>query len=98
MLRVGTKNTFSDLNEIVEAARQLHGRNSRDHGRNDEDHVPGNVARLHTEAQTQNENTGAAGVTDADAAQTHTDEDGAEQDNELQNEHDIHECLLWRGL
>ena len=78
MLGIRTKDTFSNLNEVIETARQLHGGNGGDHGRDDEDHVPGNVTRLHAEAQTQNEHTGAAGVTNAYAPETHTDEDGAQ--------------------
>ena len=90
VLRVAAQDAFSDLNQIVQAAGELHRRNSGDHRCDDQNHVPRNVARLHTENQTKYENAGAAGITDADAAQANTEEDRAQKDDDLENEHDIH--------
>ena len=51
VLGVSTQNTFGDLHEVVKTTSELHGGNRGDHGRDDQDHVPGNVTRLHAEAQ-----------------------------------------------
>ena len=47
VFRILVENLFSDVNEVVQAACELHGGNGRDHGCNDQDHVPRNVTRLH---------------------------------------------------
>ena len=90
VLRVAAQDAFSNLNNIVQTAGELHRRNSCDHRCDDQNHVPRNVARLHTENQTKYENAGAAGIADADAAQANTEEDRAQKDDDLENEHDIH--------
>ena len=90
LLRIRTKDAFSNLNEIVKAAGELHAGNSSDHRGDDEDHVPGNIARLHAEKKTKDEHAETAGVANTDAAETDTEEDRAEQDNDLKNKHEIH--------
>ena len=90
VLRIVSQNPFSNLNEVIKAARELHCGNSRDHGRNNQNHVPGDVARLHAEKQAEHENAGAASIADTNTAQTDADENCAEQDDDLQNHHDTH--------
>lgn len=93
VLRIGTKDAFGNLNEVIKTAGELHRRNGRDHRGDDQDNVPGDVTRLHTKAKAENEHTGTTGVADADAAKADAQENRAEQHDNLKNKHDIHGCL-----
>ena len=85
VLRIATKNIFSDLNQVVETTSQLHSRNSGDHGHDDQNHIPGNSTRLHAAAQTQDQHADAASVADTNAAQANTNEDERQEDDNLKN-------------
>ena len=85
VLRIATKNVFSDLNQVVETASQLHSRNSSDHGHDDQDHIPGNRTRRHAANETQDQHADTAGVADTNAAQTDAKEDGGQKDDNLKN-------------
>ena len=88
------ENFLSNVDQIVKTARELHYRDSSDHGSDDQDHIPGDVARFHAKAKTENENASTTGVTNPDSAKTNTNEDRAQQDNDLKNNHDIHSFSL----
>ena len=85
VLRIATKDVFSDLNQVVETAGQLHSRNSSDHGHDDQDHIPGNRTRRHAANETQDQHTDTAGVADTNAAQANTNKDERQEDNNLKN-------------
>ena len=87
VLRIAAQDPFGNLNEVVKAARKLHGGDGCDHRCDDQNHVPRNVTRLHAEAQTENQDAGAAGITDTDAAEAHTDIDCAQKHNNLKDDH-----------
>ena len=90
LLRVATEDAFSDANEVVETAGELHGSNSGNHGSDDENHVPGHITRLHAKAKAEDENAGAADVANADAAKADTEEDRGENDHELEKGDEVH--------
>ena len=87
VLRIAAQDPFGNLNEVVKAARKLHGGDGCDHRCDDQNHVPRNVTRLHAEAQTEDQDAGAAGITDTDAAEAHTDIDCAQKHNNLKDDH-----------
>lgn len=96
VFRIATQDAFCNLNEIVQTAGQLHRGNSRNHRRDDQDHIPGNRTRFHAEADAQDKYAQTAGVADTDTAQTDTQEDGAEQHDNLKNQHNIHSPSRFR--
>ena len=96
VFRIATQDAFCNLNEIVQTAGQLHRGNSRNHRRDDQDHIPGNRTRFHAEADAQDKYAQTAGVADTHTAQTDTQEDGAEQHDNLKNQHNIHNPSRFR--
>ena len=93
VFRVLVENFLSNVNKILKTACKLHCRNSSNYRSDDQDHVPRDVARLHAQTKTENQHACAARITDTDAAQPHADEDRAQEDDDLKNNHDTHKIF-----
>jgi len=87
LFRIAFQYPRCDVHQVVKPPGHLHRRNGGNHPHDDEDDVYRNGARLHAEADPQDQHAESAGKTDADASQACTQPDEKQHDQQFDDPH-----------